>query len=223
MFKKLLLASAMLVAAAGASAQSSTVGVGGTISPSGCTISLTGSGISDYGSLVKSTVTGYAVNAGTTPSYTMGSKTVGLNVTCASPTKLELAFVDNKATQIMPIDANDASRFGIANGSGTTPFGSYWLTGNALTINGVAPAVYLTSATGTTAWSTSGPNSTTANNFSSGYATGFSSVATDKVPAAVTTIGGSLTTWAFLNKSMVDASTGVLTLNGSTTISLQYL
>ena len=224
MFKKVLIASAMLAAVAGANAQSTGFGVGGTVTPSTCSISLTGAGIADYGGLTKVAVQATSQGTGSGGAYyALGNRTVALSVSCSSPIRLELATVDNKAAQKFAIDANDGFRYGIANGTNTTAFGAYVVSGSVLTLNGATPATFLTAPTGTTAWSATGFNGEAATTMAPGYATGFSATAAATIPDAVTTIGGNLTFTSYISKAVIDAATGVVTLNGSGTISLQYL
>ena len=221
MFKKAIIAGALLAAVAGANAQSAGFGVIGTINPNACTLTLSGGGVADYGTQATVAVQARSVYLG---AYNLGVKTIPLAVTCGSAIAVELAFVDNRSAQLFALgDGYDAIRYGIGNGAATTPFGTYDLTTDGLTIDGAAPAVWLSAPTGTTTWATTVVGGASAVFAQPGHAVGFGKVAGATVPSTLTTIGGVLNINARVSKAAVDAATGAMTLNGSGTISLQYL
>lgn len=222
MFKKVLIASALLGVVAGANAAgASTFGVTGTISPAACNITLSGGGLADYGSLTTQTVKTYSTLGANL--YNMGPKTVPISVVCPAAQAIELAFSDNKASANFSFDIYDATRYGMTDGAGTASIGAYGASLSAALIDGIAPVGFLTATTGSTAWSTTGFGATGADVASPGYAVGFIKTAGSKVPAPITSIGGSLTLNAYVSKALVDSSTKAITMNGLATITLQYL
>lgn len=220
MFKKVLIASAMLVSVVGANAIG--FGVSGVINPSSCTITLSGSGLADYGTLIAATVKGYTQ---TFPSlYDLGDKPLNYNVACSAPTKVAFSFIDAQAGKVMTGDSNDASRYGLVNGStGTTTIGHYELIVNTAALDGVAANASLTTVNGGSAWSLSGPTGRAANFAAPGYTVGFIKAAGTATPDAATTIAGVMNFRTRVSKALVDAATTPITLNGAGTLSLVYL
>ena len=221
MFKKVLIASALLASVVGANAQSTGFGVIGTIAPATCTVSLSGGGTADYGTMTTAAVQARTVENG---AYNLGVKGIGIAVNCTAPVALELAFVDNKAAQRLNFsDTYDTLRYGLGNGSSSSVFGHYDLSLDQVLVDGVTPAVWLSAPTGTTTWATTVAGGAPAFYAQPGRAVGFDKVAGATVPASLTAITGSLVVVARVSKPIVDASTAAITLNGSGTISLQYL
>lgn len=220
MFKKALIAAAMLAAVAGAQAQSANFGVTGTITPAACGITLSGGGVADYGALQTPTVKAYPV---VKSHYVFGSKVVAYSVTCSAATPLQMAFIDNKAAQKTALDANDPGRYGIGDGTTTTAIGSYEVVFTSAVVDGTAAAGYLSAPTGTTTWTNTASGTFASNVASPGRAVGFKKLTADTAPTQLTTVAGNLSFNTYVLKSYVDASTAAITLNGSGTVTLQYL
>lgn len=220
MYKKLLIASAVLVAAAGAHAQSATFTMTGTVTPASCTLTLTGGGVADYG-VNETTAIRASTQGGTTNlHYLLSPKSIPFSVTCTAATPLQLAFTDSKAGKALAYDStSDATRFGLVDGAaGTTPIGSYAMSFGSTTIDGAASAGYLVAPTGSTAWSSS--NAVYA---APGKATGFIKTTGLTTPSTLTTLSGTAFVSVSLGKTYVDSSKSNITLNGGGTITLQYL
>lgn len=217
MIKKSLMAAVILAATTGAFAQSADFGLTGTITPGACTISIPG-GIVNLGALTKAAVMAWPTD-GTV--YTVPAQPSPVAITCPTATRLGLAFVDNNAGAA-PVLGNvtDPIQFGIKNG--TTPgLGGFITLLSTLTVDGGAPAGFLHSPTGTTAWN--GTDLFTPGTVLPGNTYGFKTNAASTVPDTVTNIGANFTFWPFLKKSVVDASTSQITINGNATVSLVYL
>jgi type 1 fimbria pilin len=227
MFKKVLIASAVLIAAAGAHAQSSAViTMTGTISPGTCTVTLGGAaaGVADFGTSTAATVRASTLVAGTNPHYDMGTKTFTWNVACTAATPLQLAFTDAQSGKVVPMNAStDSQRFGLVDGaSGTTAIGSYGLSFAAGTVaaDGATPKGYLSAPIG----ANSGWVSTYGLTIVPQRAVGFMTATTaQSTPSAITTASGTLSVNVLLSKAYADVATKNIVLNGGGTITLQYL
>jgi Protein of unknown function (DUF1120) len=221
MFKKVLISSVVLVAAAGAYAQSSaSLSMTGSLTPVSCSITLTGGGVANYGTNETTAVRAASQTGTTNLHYSMGAKTIPLDVTCTAATPLQLAFNDSKAGKALAFNSSsDALRFGLVDGaSGTAAIGSYVMSFSSITIDGVASAGSLVATTGSTTWTAS--NAVYA---APGKATGFIKTAGLTAPSAITTIRGSLIVDTAIGKTYVDTAKSAITLNGGGTITLQYL
>lgn len=235
MLKKLLLTSAFsLVTFANintnAFAQSVPFGVTGIVSPSSCTVSLTG-GTVNLGTIMQTTVKGYSVYAGTkNPVYLMISQNVPIGVTCTTAARVALLFVDNKSTSVFAVDNNDILRFGLTDGAGSgTAIGSYQLAFNTAdtSVDGAIPGTYLNAPGGTTAvatWSNkAAATGYGANIVVPSYLLGFAKAASTTTPEAFTTLSGSLNFRTYLSKAYIDSATTAVTPIGSGTLTLVYL
>lgn len=218
MFKKAILVSAMLLATAGAQAQSAGFSVTGVVTPPTCTLTLGGgNSVIDFGSLTKTTVKSYNVSA---TDYVMPLKSMTFNITCSAAVRAELAFADNYAGKILSANAPDSSLWGMVDGTGTTGIGAYYFGLSAITLDGSAPVVgYVTAPTGTNTWAPDTNNGYV----EPGFAMGFIKDAGQTVPQQFTTASGSLTAMSFLNKPYVDAAASTINIKGGGTITLQYL
>ncbi|WP_081081037.1 DUF1120 domain-containing protein [Burkholderia territorii] len=224
MLKKSLLVSAIaLIAASGAHAAGSAgFGIGGTITPGACAITLSGSGIANYGSLTQQTVQSYGQVGG---AYVLGAQNVAVSVTCTAPSRVELSFVDNKSSAVAGIgDGFDSTRYGVTDGTGTSGIGAYNISFSGMQADGVAVGGYLSAPNGTTTWSnTVGSTGLPASYSAPGYTSGFVKTVGTVVPDTMTTLAGNLTFYTFITKSYVDAATNAITLDGSGTVTLVYL
>ncbi|WP_196766894.1 DUF1120 domain-containing protein [Burkholderia territorii] len=229
MNKKLVMAgviSAVVSSGVLAQAASANFGVTGTINPGACGISLpTGGGVADYGTLSTATVRGYTVyNGGGTPAYVFGNKFIPITVTCSAPTRAELSFVDNKSGQRLSLDQYDADRYGVSDGvGGVVAIGAYTLFLSSTLLDGVAAAGYLTAPTGTTAWSSTAIGGVPASVAAPGYAVGFIKTAGNIAPDTFTTMSGNLGVTLYVDQAYVNSATNVISLQGSGTVTLQYL
>ena len=228
MFKKLLLASALLVTFASAQAQSSQpFGVTGTLTPAPCNVTLT-AGVVNLGNLTQAAVKGYPVLANINSFYVPPFQNIPINITCSAATRVQVSFLDNNSGKTLAYNGDDSIRFGITNGAaGTVAVGSYEMRFINTTIDGGPVGTYLHVANGATTWSKI-PGTATAfggNNLyiAPGYTTGFAKVATATVPESISTLAGTLEMKIFLGKASVDAATTNFVPTGSGTLTLAYL
>jgi len=223
MFKKALIASAMLVSVIGANAaDTGTVGVTGGATPGACNITLAGTGTADYGILTHAQVQALAVY---NSNYNVGQKLIGITVACSGATKAEMSFTDNKAGKNFPVDVGDGVRFGVVDGSGTVAIGSYQMTFSGVTLDTVAAAGFLIAPNGTTTWDTTstGANGVGADWVRPGYSNGFIKTAGNTVPDTFTNFAANLSVSLYLSKAYMDAATTAVTFNGTSVITMQYL
>ena len=221
MFKKIALTTLLMASAFGAQAAGSApFGVTGTITPAACDVTLTG-GIVNLGTISTVAVRASSVYFATT--YQLASIVVPINITCSAATRVEVAFIDNKSASNFAINANDAQRFGIADGSGTTAIGGYQVGFVNTTIDSVAVAQFLSATTGTTAYFAATIPTVPAMWAAPGRTNAFSKTGGATTPDSLTTLTGNLTFAIFLSKSYVDSATNSITPNGSGTLSLVYL
>jgi len=222
-------AAAMLMAMGSAhAAESAGFGVTGTITPNACDITLGGGGLANYGTLLKTAVQALPVVTGTNPAYNLGDATIPITVNCNGvATKAELAFVDNKSAQRLAIDATDARRFGVSDGTGTTAIGAYGVRfANFPTLDGTAAAGLLFTPNGSTSgsatWTATNITGTT-NHLVPGYTTGFVKSVSNTTPDSFTVLSGNLTTALNVSKAYVDASANGIQITGSGTVTVVYL
>lgn len=195
-------------------------GVTGAITPPACNVTLTG-GVVDHGVLSTVAVRSGALAYGL--AFQLPATSVPFNITCAAATRVEVAFVDNLAGRIIAIDGDDAVRFGLVDGAGSTAIGSYQATFTSATIDGMAVGQFLNAPTGTTAWNARSSPSLGAAYISPGHTTGFARLAGATLPDSLTTLAGTLQFKFFLDKAYVESARSAITPNGSGTLSLVYL
>lgn len=219
-----MIAGAVALASVGSYAASANMTVIGTISPEACAITLGSSGAVDFGTLPAGTVKAYSAYAGY---YVMPAKNISLDVTCGAPTAVSLSWADNRSSSKPAIDGSDASRFGLGV-NGSTNIGAYAVNYSALQVAATtaatpaAPAGALVRARNTTgAWTTATGDS--ASLFSGVNSTGFKLAASDTAPPALAKITGNLTINALVNKALVDSATSAITLDGNSTVNVDYL
>lgn len=227
MFKKAMIAGAVVLASVGANAATATLTVGGTITPEACAVTLGGNGLVNYGALSSGTVQAYSVYNGTNAVYIAPAKTVSLDVTCSAPTAFGLSWTDNRASSKLAVNSDDGIRFGLGQ-SGTNNIGAYQLNFSGLavaassTATPAAPAGILTRAAGTTgAWADASGISNSF--FTPSLQMGFKTAASDTSPAALSKVTGNLSLVSHFNKAMVDSATTTITLDGLATLSLDYV
>lgn len=223
MFKKIILAAAMLTAITTVhAAATAPFGVSGSITPTACAVTLTG-GVASLGTLSFATVKSYGQNA---TGYNMTPVVVPVGITCPSAMKVALSFTDNLAGKIVAMDSNDAMRFGLVNGtSGTTAIGSYQLSLTSVTLdsNAVGSLMVAPGVATPTAWSSTGAAGLNSSFPLPGYSTTFSKSTSSTTPDSFTTMAGSLTISATIGTAYLGAATATITPNGSGTLALIYL
>ncbi|KAF3999264.1 hypothetical protein [Glaciimonas immobilis] len=219
MFKKVLVASALLATIINANASSSAFGLTGTITPEACNVTLTG-GTVNLGSISTSVVKGYGT-LGT--SYSMPNVLVPISIICSAPTKVEVSFVDNKVGKVFALDAHDAIRYGIVDGAGTTAIGTYQTSFTSTVIDNVAVGQFLNAPNNTTTWTATGPTGLPASFGAQGYTIGFAKLAGATTPDSFTTLAGNLTFSTFISGVYVKSATAAITPTGSGTLTLVYL
>ncbi|ESN53175.1 DUF1120 domain-containing protein [Enterobacter sp. MGH 16] len=229
-FYKTLIAAALAVSASQAMAagDSLDVKVIGQIVPSACTVAVSGGAVFDYGTIKAETLA--------TDDYTMlGVKTADLSVTCEAPTKVALLTTDMRAESVAAISGKkwaanggtvDAS--GVASGLGLgdangAHIGAWamWMEpttvkadGNSVTpITTTTPAIsgdWQTPTTGTFWLAQTGQ-------YKSWAAPG------TLTPVALTTLTGTLSVQAAINKGSELDLTQSITLDGLANIQIYYI
>ena len=232
MFKKAMIASAVLAAAFGAQAQSAGWTVIGTVNPTPCTVSITGGGVADYGTLtatyVKARTQVGTVGSATAPrAYSLsalGTKNLPLVISCATPTKFALSLVDNGGSPLW----TDGPRWGLGTTSDGTKIGYYEISLADLKIKPLPADALAAPATRmyTAGVATSSSVYTAFNGVGAGpgFSVGFSATAAATTPDSLSEVSGNLQiTNALLNKDLVDSATTAITLAGKGTLTLVSL
>jgi hypothetical protein len=242
MFKKAMIASAVLAAAFGAQAQSTASwSITGTVAASPCVITLAAP--APWNTLPIAQVKGWQTVAATVPvSATAGAtyyggtgatqRTAALDVTCATPAAVALRYTDGKTgTAFTP--EGSASAFGLGTytpaGGTATNIGAALINHSGLQIKALAtdtlaaPAkrlVTVGTATGSSTWTTAVAGDAWVNPANS-YA--YSTVATDTVPGAVSQISGNLLFRLHMNKALMDAANSDINFASTGTVTLTTL
>lgn len=192
-----------------------------TASPSTCNVTLT-DGIANLGSLSIATVKTYPITAG---AYTFPPITVPINIFCSAAANVAVSFVDNLSGKRLALGSNDAVRYGMVDGTGTTAIGQYGVVfTSTTTIDSVAVGQYLSAPNGTTTiWSSTSYNGLPASMAGPGLTIGFSKTAAAITPDAFTTLSGGLIFYPFISSAYIGAATGAVYPRGSGTLTLVYL
>lgn len=226
MFKKALIASTMLVSAIGANAaETAAFGITGGSAPSSCNITLGNAGSVDYTTLTYAQMQALqVVGGGYGALYKYGDKLNSISVTCGAATSVKLAFTDNKAGKNSVYGpATDVGIFGLVDGAGTSSIGGYDMQIIDALIDGAAPAGYLHTVNGTTAWTTTPPTLWTPSHLAPGHTIGFIKTVGNTVPSSFTTLTGTIRTIVNVNKNYMDSATNAVVFNGGGVITLTYL
>ena len=226
MFKASMIASALLLALAGARAAPQDLTVRGLITPESCTLELGNHGALDYGTLSASTVRTYE---DADPFYLLPSRRISLTVSCPSATAVALAATDNRAASKPDFTAGDSLGFGLGR-SGAQPVGVFRIQVVDMrlvrTPDGVPePAVrVLVRPKGATrgAW---GPGRTDADQgfIDHAMATGYGATAGARVPTAIVRMLGALEVFPFVLKSVVQGARSGIAIDGAATVDFEYL
>lgn len=225
MLKKTVLISTILVACAGAQAQTSaSFSVAGTVNPPSCVLTLNGGSANiDYGTMAAPAVRSLPTSGVTAAHYQMPTKTVPWSVACTAPMPFELVIEDGKAGKVTPFDpAIDSYRFGLVDGSSASVGSMAWSlsAGTSVTADGSSVYGYFNVPKGTTAW---GSPQSTGPTMTPGKAYALAKLSTSTAPLWVTTANGTFTSVVFVKKQTVDTAVSSITFSGSTTFTLQYL
>ena len=225
MFKKALIASAMLVSIIGANAaETATFGVTGGSMPSSCSVALGNGGSYDFGTLTYPQLQALGAYTGNLGSfYHFGVKINSISVTCGAATSVKLSFTDNKLGKATVVgDPSDEKRFGLVDGAGTTSIGSVDISLFDILVDGAAPTGLLHAVNGTTAWSA--VNGPWGNHYvTPGHTTGFIKTAAETVPSSFKTFTANMHTSLFAKKSYMDSAINAVVFNSSGVITLTYL
>lgn len=229
-FKRNTLASLVLIASglslSAHAADSFNINVTGVISPAACEANITGGETIDYGTILANTLTADAITL-------LPAKQTGFTITCDAPAKLGLRTTDNRAgskfsdTEEVVIDSGVKWRKSNLNGLGVDSKGNNiggWSSVVTAFSTDTAASKMIYSDDDGTSWSASNHV-----NFPIYSLLGMSSriytvAATDTlVPAAFSTLSGTLDVQAIINPaSTLDLSQPV-TLDGSVTVEMVYL
>lgn len=235
MFKKLLITAAVLASAAAHAQIAGSTGftVTGSIVPSPCTLTLSGSGIAAFGAVSSGSVIANGINGTTPVHYTIpGSKILNLLVTCPTPSKMALEFTDNRLSSL---DGNpDGLRWGVGTytPTGGTPknIGSYNITYLNTTIKAtptgiaVAPLRSLfQTGVATTGGTWVGPLVGENVAIPPGKSLALAALPTATTPDSLVEIKMEMVFIVEPVKAVVDAATSAITLDGSGTVTLIVL
>lgn len=226
---KTLLAVALAATAgqAVAAGDSIDIKVIGQIVPAACTASVTGGGTVDYGSMQSSTLV--------QDDYTLlGVKTLDLNITCEAPAKIALKVQDMRADSVVTLTgknwgmkaatmaATDKS-LGLGAQDGKN-IGSWamWMEPATIKADGKAVDSLDTDGTPTSSsiWTKSAGGATWLSVTNAYKSWGTSGTTT---PVALTTLTGTLSIQAGINKASALGLTKPVTLDGLATLQVYYL
>ena len=231
MLKKTVLISTILVASAGAQAQTSaTFSVAGTINPPSCALSVNGDMPVDFG-VMKAPAARAKAAAGaldaTKAHYELSKTDVAWSVVCTAAMPVNLVLGDLKTGMVAPFDGKEAERYGLDDGATTPkPIGSVSVALGAVSktkvkmVTGGADVAITNYVWGPK----TGPISTLATgvvNLIPNRAVGFSTGSAASLWVAEARGVFDLT--LYLQKSKVDALTSDLKFNSTSTLSLVYL
>lgn len=199
----------------------------GSVVPIACAVSLGGNGIVNYSTLAKSTVQGYVAVG--TAAYTLPAKNVPLTVTCDSALPIALQWTDNRPGTKPAIDTRDSFYFGLGLTAANAQIGAYSIGYTALRVNfnnastAVPPGANLVRPINTTAaWTQAnlvGENTL----FTPAKLLTFASTSLLTVPTPIAAISGSIAIQPYLSKTLIDAMTTEIKLDGAATLTLIYL
>lgn len=219
MLKKILLTAAMLAAITNVhAAATAPFGVTGTITPAPCNVVMT-TGVASVGA-TNTAVRAYTIFANT---YTAPPVTIPITISCSTGIKVALSFVDNLAGKNFPLDASDAIRFGIVDGSGTAAIGAYQMQLTGVTLDGSAVNQFMIAQNGSTAWAVAGPTSKPSSYGAPGYSVTFSKTNGSTTPDSFANFSGNLTLQAYLSTTYINAANSVINPTGSGTLAMVYL
>ena len=198
----------------------------GKIIPSACTVAVSGGAVFDYGTIKAETLA--------TDDYTMlGVKTADLSVTCEAPTKVALIVTDMRADSIVAITGKkwaanggtvdtSGSKLGLGNANGAH-IGAWgmWMEPTTVKADGntvipIATSTPLISAD----WQT--PTSGTFWLAQTGTYRSWAAPGT-LTPVALTTLTGTLSVQAAINKGSELDLTQSITLDGLANIQIYYI
>jgi hypothetical protein len=225
MLKKIIIASASLIAVAGAQAQSSTLTIGGTVNAPSCVVTLTGGGAIDYGTTPITVVKTYSKTSG---GYAFPMKTVDYSLTCDVPIAAVLAFSDKYAGKAWTGTTMIADvRYGVVDNADQS-IGVLALSNSAasMLVDNVAAVGALAAPVGTNTWlTTNGPTGAVSALTSTvpGYAVGFIKASGQTVPQPISNVTGTYSIGLRLNPTIVDSATSLVTFKAGATVTVQYL
>jgi len=200
-------------------ATTATLTVTGTVSPPTCDVSIPSSAL-DLGVMPSFRVASYPLKDNV--AYTVPARSVALTITCDGALPFALNFSDNKVAGKPVIGADTAYYYGLGT------IGAYSLKFTDLTVIDSAsatkkPAGYLYRAKASVgAWSIAStvPDSTL---FKPDNYLGFRAAGNETTPSALRGISGTLSVQPYLMKTLVDGIATDIKLDGSATITLQYV
>ena len=187
--------------------------VRGTIKPVACNLSLAGSGVVDYQTIP-------AASLSPTQFTPLAAKTVGLNINCGqAPAQFREALTDlqpaSKVTGILGAGFSEAQNYGLglANGKRT---GGYSVTLKNLQSSSGALSPIMRSSQGASWQNSDGVVAQSPVQYS--WRSG-----TTAVPASITSLTGTLEVKAVINRTQDLDLTRDVTLDGRTSLSVDYI
>jgi len=222
LLKQLTLATA-LMAAVGAAAANDTadIKVIGRITPGACELSLGNGGTFDYDQMDISTLSAVAKNS-------LGAKDTDVSITCSGPVQAGLRAIDNQAASVPAGtgwggSAAGTGQFGLGTASDGTMIGAYVMTlaAKSVQLDGAAASKGLRSQDNGKTWI----NDVYSESFNSGNKRilSWSNAAAPGVPAAFTTMTGTLGVSTVIQPTDNLPVGRAVDLNGQATLEVVYL
>lgn len=215
-----------------AQAGSVNVTVKGTITPEACTPTLTGGGTVDYGTISPATLSATAYTA-------LAKHDIPLTVTCSTPTQIALKATSSRvgsvagATSENSVGAANVTNTGLVGNSsmvvglgmdGASKIGGYSLVLGDLKYDGTAGQLIVSDDARVT-WAAAGASNTMVRGGPGGAIPRQISVAASGqvVPVNLTTMTGTLSVQAYINKTSELNLSKNVTLDGLSTIEVVYI
>lgn len=214
------------LAIAAFNAQAAELKVIGSIIPGACDITLGNGGIVDFGAQSKTVTMALAQIVG---HYAPASKSLPFTLTCSAPTPLAISVADNKSTTLSLLgDSTDPYRYGLGL-TGSSKIGAYTIGHTDFLIVKTAggavevPAGLLARPIASAATAPFAIAGLDAIYFGPSNALAFSGDRASLVPIALVGVKGNLVIQPLYNKDVIDKSNTEIKLDGSATISVNYL
>lgn len=228
--RKIFLSSAIVMAMGSVSvssyaAESATLSLTGTITPSACNVSLSSTSV-DFGQISASTLTETINQIRATP--------VTVSVDCDAATAVAVQTIDNRTSSAMSTEEvdstmkatfaslTDANIFGLGNDSAGGKVGALILTLVHATLNGSANSNLLSSSDKST-WATHTISTTGSYVLEKNSYFALGETADSATPAAVTTASYTMQNNVFLKRSDQYPSGEQVNIDGNVTFSVVYL
>lgn len=225
MIKLAVVAAGVFAGISAHAASSASWTVTGTVTPSPCNITLSGSGAFDFGTMARADLAAQGVAHWSGANYyDLGERAAALNVTCPSPTKFAIHFVDAKAGTDIFNDSTQRYGMGTMNG---TKIGAYNISYNGMytavsTVGGAAdPIVTIMETSGVASGSSTWAGWAGFHSQNSSYA--FSKTAGATTPDSLVQLDMPIKVLGFVNADLVNSATTDVNMAGAGTVSIVML